>query len=105
MQIADVDTAELNMTMLSQIAELPHISWEKYTSTLDFSTFGSHRHMTRLKKQLTDGNVPPGVCWETCIITDQFVHDHVIFESCSVKRGFNSQANMGRHFPPKVSFC
>ncbi|KAH3802129.1 hypothetical protein DPMN_155799 [Dreissena polymorpha] len=59
MQIVDVDTAELNMTMLSQIAELPHISWEKYTSTLDFSTFGSHRHMTRLKKQLTDGNGPP----------------------------------------------
>ncbi|XP_052223679.1 ZZ-type zinc finger-containing protein 3-like isoform X3 [Dreissena polymorpha] len=50
---------DLNLPRPQKIAELPHISWEKYTSTLDFSTFGSHRHMTRLKKQLTDGNVPP----------------------------------------------
>ena len=43
-----------------QLPELPDINWEKYTSNLDFSTFGTHRHMTRLKRQLMDGTPVKG---------------------------------------------
>ncbi|XP_052790772.1 ZZ-type zinc finger-containing protein 3-like [Mya arenaria] len=46
----------LGLPTPQKIAELPKIAWDKYTSTLDFSSFGSHRHMTRLKKQLKEGN-------------------------------------------------
>ncbi|XP_053381078.1 ZZ-type zinc finger-containing protein 3-like isoform X2 [Mercenaria mercenaria] len=47
---------DLKFPKPQNIVELPQISWEKYTSNLDFSSFGTHRHMTRLKKQLKEGN-------------------------------------------------
>ena len=36
--------------MPQKIAELPEISWEKYTNNADFSHFASARHKTRHKK-------------------------------------------------------
>ncbi|XP_041367934.1 ZZ-type zinc finger-containing protein 3-like [Gigantopelta aegis] len=39
---------------LQQVATIPSIDWEKYTSNVQFTSFGV-RHMTRLKKQLVHG--------------------------------------------------
>ncbi|XP_060561473.1 ZZ-type zinc finger-containing protein 3-like [Ruditapes philippinarum] len=61
---------DLRLPKPQNVAELPDISWEKYTSNLDFSSFGTHRHMTRLKKQLKEGTSSP------VIVEDQ---------KCSVK--------------------
>lgn len=47
----------LKLPKPQKVIHLPDIRWEKYTSNLDFSSFGTHRHMTRLKKQLKEGNV------------------------------------------------
>lgn len=50
---------DLNLPKSQKVIDLPQINWEKYTSNLDFSSFGTHRHMTRLKKQLADGSKSP----------------------------------------------
>ena len=34
-----------------KLASLPVIDWEKYTSSVDFAAFGTHRQSARLKRQ------------------------------------------------------
>ncbi|CAC5388679.1 ZZ-type zinc finger-containing protein 3 [Mytilus coruscus] len=46
---------DLNLPKQQRIAELPMINWEKYTSTVDFTSLGIPKHLTRLKKQLVNG--------------------------------------------------
>ncbi|KAL4219665.1 hypothetical protein ACF0H5_022237 [Mactra antiquata] len=47
---------DLGLPKPQKIVDIPDIRWEQYTSNIDFTTFGTHRHMTRLKRQLVDGN-------------------------------------------------
>lgn len=47
---------DLKLPRQQKVVELPDIAWEKYTSQLDLSSFGSHRHKTRLKQQHEKGN-------------------------------------------------
>ncbi|XP_013089209.2 ZZ-type zinc finger-containing protein 3-like isoform X1 [Biomphalaria glabrata] len=46
---------ELNWPKMQQIASLPEIHWDKYTSSANFSSFGA-RHMTRNKKNAPENN-------------------------------------------------
>ncbi|KAK3600156.1 hypothetical protein CHS0354_012279 [Potamilus streckersoni] len=46
---------DMKLPQPQKIASLPIINWEKYTSTMDLSALGFHKHMTRLKKQLVEG--------------------------------------------------
>ncbi|ESO98939.1 hypothetical protein LOTGIDRAFT_187172 [Lottia gigantea] len=39
------------------IPSLPSINWEQYTSSVDFNSFGNHKHMTRIKRQLTEDSL------------------------------------------------
>ncbi|XP_061180920.1 ZZ-type zinc finger-containing protein 3-like [Saccostrea echinata] len=50
---------DLGLPKAQQIAELPEINWEKYTSSVDFSSFGFPKHVTRLRKQLVEGPSNP----------------------------------------------
>lgn len=47
---------DMGLPKPQKVPAVPVIDWEKYTSNLDFSTIGLHRHMTRLKRQLVDGS-------------------------------------------------
>lgn len=47
--------ADLGLPKAQRVAELPAINWEKYTSSVDFSSLGFPKHVTRLKKQLVEG--------------------------------------------------
>ncbi|KAK6167048.1 hypothetical protein SNE40_021156 [Patella caerulea] len=47
---------QLNFPKSMNIAPLPIINWEQYTNSTDFALFGNHRHVTRIKRQLMDGN-------------------------------------------------
>ena len=46
---------DMNLPKQQKIAELPVINWEKYTSSVDFTSLGIPKHLTRLKKQLVSG--------------------------------------------------
>lgn len=46
---------DLGLPKPQQVAELPDINWEKYTSSVDFSSLGFPKHLTRLKRQLVEG--------------------------------------------------
>lgn len=48
---------DLHLPKQQIIAQIPAINWEKYTSSVDFSSLGIPKHLTRLKKQLVTGGV------------------------------------------------
>ncbi|KAH9489697.1 ZZ-type zinc finger-containing protein 3 [Bulinus truncatus] len=45
---------DVGLPKMQKIASLPEIQWDKYTSSANFSSFGSSRHMTRNKKNMPD---------------------------------------------------
>ena len=45
---------KIDLPSLQQVATIPTFDWDKYTSNVQFTSFGV-RHMTRLKKQLVHG--------------------------------------------------
>lgn len=46
---------DLGLPKPQQVADLPDINWEKYTSSVDFANLGFPKHLTRLKRQLVEG--------------------------------------------------
>ena len=65
------------------IANLPNIHWENYTSSVDPATFGKHKHMTRNKKPETEEAATKGKY--SCIYVSHIVASMVLkllFECC-----------------------
>jgi hypothetical protein len=46
---------DLHLPKPQNIPQLPAINWEKYTSSVDFTSLGIPKHLTRFKKQLVTG--------------------------------------------------
>lgn len=46
----------LKLPAPQKIVPLPAIDWEKYTNSVDFASFGAHRHSARLKRNAPDVN-------------------------------------------------
>ena len=47
---------DLGIPKPQKLADIPDINWASYTSSMDFSSLGVPKHMTRLKKQIVGVN-------------------------------------------------
>ena len=53
---------DLHLPKPQNIPQLPAINWEKYTSSVDFTSLGIPKHLTRFKKQLVTGGGKTSCC-------------------------------------------
>jgi hypothetical protein len=52
--LSKLQKGEVSLPAPQKIAEIPEVNWERYTSSVDFTSFGMHRQSARLKRHGND---------------------------------------------------